>query len=226
MTKDRLVESLRSYLSAPITTEEQVLYVLVGARKLLELSESENKSPAVKFISDWAVHSVIDRNSWNKESLLFLDGLLAQNRSWPELTPGEQTRLLDIIGLEAIRVDLMNLFRGESIPPVALGHPEGWCLFLQKFVSLVSGCPLRLKGGEYVEEVTIQMWPVPNSRNAFNLEWRFKRINSSAIFALAMNVYIEESDFHFGRGGPASDAAFESKLRALGYDFRLRGPDG
>ncbi len=221
MTKERLASSLRPYLAVPITTEEQVLYVLVATRKLLELANyPRDKYRSVKFMCDWTVHTAIDRNSWSRESLMFLDGILGENKSWEELDDDEKRRLLDIVGLEGIRTELMHILRSAGVPPIALGHAGGWCAFLQALVALVRDCPLKLTGGSYLDEVNVQLTPSPLGKNIFDLSWIFQRLDKAPSFALALTIYVEQSDFHFGRGGKAIDDAFDARLSELGYDFK------
>jgi hypothetical protein len=76
-----LLDKLRKRLAVPIHTDEEALFVLVGARKLIELGAyKKNELLAGRFMTDWAVHSVIDRNSWSRDSLLFMDSIFAQKR--------------------------------------------------------------------------------------------------------------------------------------------------
>src|SRR4051794_3426257 len=112
MNKEILLEKLRRKLDDPIHTEEQVLFVLIGARKLIELGGyARAELLAGKFMTDWAVHSVIDRNSWSRESLAFMDGIFEENKFWDQLTAQEQLRFTEILSLENGRADLIHVFR-------------------------------------------------------------------------------------------------------------------
>lgn len=224
MLTQRVLSDLSRRLSEPIASEEEVLYVLVAARKLLELEGSGTAVDAARFICDWAVHSVIDRNSWSRKSLVFLDRVFGSWESWEHLSPEDQSRLRELVSLEAIRGQLMDVFRRHRIAPIALGHAEGWVLFLQKFVSLVGGCPLRLAGGQFIEEAEVSMRPSDGHQRLFDVVWNFKRTGSGGVIELPLPIFVNPADFHFGRNGRAVDQAFENKLRVLGLDFRVAAP--
>jgi hypothetical protein len=103
-------------LAAPITTEEQVAYVLVQLRKILELRRyPKDQYIPVRFICDWAVHAEIDRNGWGRDSLIFLDEIIVQHKTWKELTAAEQNKFQSIPGLEALREGLMHFLKEEGI---------------------------------------------------------------------------------------------------------------
>lgn len=218
--KDRLAEVLKGYLAAPIVTDAQVLYVLVGARKLLELGNYPRDAylPA-RFICDWAVHTALSRSRWGRDVLSFFDSVISQGKSWDALSPSEQTRFRRILGLDEMRNSLMDLLRDNHIPPVALGNVYGWRVFLEHFAKLVQDCPLRLEGGKHVKEVRVNIRYHPEDLNLIDVEWLFTRIDDPRPFAWVAPMYVEYSDFHFGRSGKAIDDAFEAALATHGYVF-------
>jgi hypothetical protein len=56
MNEQTLLDKLGKRLSVPIHTEEEVLFVLIGARKLIELGGyKKNELLAGRFMTDWAV---------------------------------------------------------------------------------------------------------------------------------------------------------------------------
>jgi hypothetical protein len=220
MNEDLLLQKLRNRLAEPIHTEEQVLFVLIGARKLIELGGyKKNELLAARFMTDWAVHSVIDRNSWSRESLAFMDGIFKENKFWDQLTPDEQQRFTNILSLENGRIELMDVFRKALIFPVAFGHPIGWRVFLGAFLELINDCPLKLTDGKVIDAVTMKMLEDPLDKRKLHINWNFSRIDKQAPFVITLPMVVEKPDFHFGRGGKASDDAFEAKLQAIGYTF-------
>ena len=79
---------------------------------LIELGGyKKNELLAGRFMTDWAVHSVIDRNSWSRGSLSFMDSIFVQKKFWEDLTTEEQQRFAGILSLENGRVELMDVFR-------------------------------------------------------------------------------------------------------------------
>jgi hypothetical protein len=97
MNQQILLDKLKKRLAVPIHTEEGVLFVLIGGRKLIELGGyKKTELLAGRFMTDWAVHAVIDRNSWSLDSLSFMDSIVAKNKAWQDLTTEEQERLVGI----------------------------------------------------------------------------------------------------------------------------------
>src|SRR5690349_20466399 len=56
-----MVRKLRNELQQEITTERQVVYILVELRKLMELANDGAAFFALKFFCDWAVHTELDQ---------------------------------------------------------------------------------------------------------------------------------------------------------------------
>lgn len=67
MKKD-IWSKLRRELNEPISSERQVVYILVELRKLLELSGSDEHFPALNFYCDWALHAVLDQEGAQEDS--------------------------------------------------------------------------------------------------------------------------------------------------------------
>jgi hypothetical protein len=145
--EDELKQVLRRYLASPIVTQEQVLYVLVCTRKLLELGNFPRDAYVpVRFICDWAVHTTLDHSRWGREVLRFFDEVVNKAKSWDSLSDAEQKRFRQILGLEEIRNSLMDFLRENHVPPIAIGNALGWRVFLEHFAGLVKDCPLKLDG--------------------------------------------------------------------------------
>ena len=219
MNEQTLLGKLRKRLAVHIHTDEQVLFVLIGARKIIELGGyKKNELLAGRFMTDWAVHSVIDRNSWCRDSLSFMDSIFAEKKFWHDLTTEDQQRLAGILSLENGRVELMNVFRKVHVPPVAFGHPIGWRVFLGAFLDLINDCPLKLDHGQVIDSVTMTMVQDPLDKRLININWQFSRLDKQDPFIITLPMIVEKPDFHFGRAGKTTDEKFEADLRCLGYE--------
>jgi hypothetical protein len=62
-----LVEALNAELSCRIKHERQVAYILLLIRKLLETERYKRQDASFWILSDWVVHSRMDRNQWIDE---------------------------------------------------------------------------------------------------------------------------------------------------------------
>ena len=107
----------------------------------------------------------------------------------------------------------MDVLRINHIPPITLGHPIGWYSFMMQFSSAVSGSSLRLKGGQYIDEVTVEISKGNASGTRLDLEWTFTKIDHSMPFQWILPTLIDLDEGHFGRAGKASDERFFGALQ-------------
>ncbi len=56
-----ILTKIKRELALPVSTERQVVYILVEMRKLLELTRSKVKYDALWFHASWAVHPKMSR---------------------------------------------------------------------------------------------------------------------------------------------------------------------
>src|SRR5579872_1229998 len=61
MGRHAIVDKLKTELEKGITSEVQLVYVLVEVRKLLEITHRKDQYPALLFHCDWILHSHMDR---------------------------------------------------------------------------------------------------------------------------------------------------------------------
>ncbi len=61
MARPAIIEKLDRELHEPVTTERQVVYILVELRKLMERNGDTGKYFALNFSCDWGVHTKLDR---------------------------------------------------------------------------------------------------------------------------------------------------------------------
>jgi hypothetical protein len=60
MARHAIIEKLDIELSQQITSERQVVYILVEIRKLMERNNDTEKCFALNFYCDWAMHTKLD----------------------------------------------------------------------------------------------------------------------------------------------------------------------
>jgi len=217
--KDELKNKLNEVLGKPIVTEEGVVYTLVEVRKLLDQCgiKRDNLKP-IWFICDWAVHIELDRRKgWATDLLEFVERIAKDRVSWNMLTEQDKTYIVEHFSLESIRTSLIRWLAEQGVRPTALGQPAGWYWFLRKFACVVADCPLKLKGGNLIEEVTFQIVEGNLSGTRLDLEWTFKRKDTPLPFRWALPTVFAKADFFFGRNGGRLSETFERQLREAGF---------
>jgi hypothetical protein len=92
----------------------------------------------------------------------------------------------------------------------------GWYWFVRKFADVVSDCPLKLKGGDFIEEVTLEIVAGNASGARLDMEWTFKRKDNPLPFQWIMPTFFENESYNFGRNGAKLAAQFDEALRREG----------
>jgi hypothetical protein len=113
----------------------------------------------------------------------------------------------------------MDVFRKVHVPPIALGHPMGWHIFLLAFLDLINDCPLKLAHGQVIDSVTMNMLQDQSDKRLIDINWKFTRLDKQAPFIVTLPMTVSKPDFHFGRAGKATDEQFEANLQRLGYEI-------
>jgi hypothetical protein len=83
MQRDTIIEKLNRALSEPITTEAQVVYILVLVRKLLGPTTKTDKYERLRFSCDWTVHTELNGPAARRIVKLFDDQVIARGAPLP-----------------------------------------------------------------------------------------------------------------------------------------------
>jgi len=216
--KDALAEKLTAKLSRPITTEADVVYVLVEIRKLLDRCEvPRSELKPIWFFCDWVVHIKLDRKKgWANELLTFVDRVIKQQVSWEALDPADRAFMIETFSLDAVRQKLIGFLADQGVRAIVFGHVPGWYWFIRKFGEVVSDCPLSLKGGNYVDEVTLEIVQGNASGTRLDMEWTFRRNDHPDPFKWVMPTFFENQEFGFGPYGAKLAEKFNEELQKAG----------
>ncbi len=200
MAYNAIVDKLRLELMEPITTERQVVYILVETRKVLELQKWPGYG-SLRFLCDWAVHvSLKGRHAKNtlsylKESLrpLFKDGSLIDEHI---------DRTQNILGFIAARDEFLVLIRHLRINSECrhVFGPAWWAAFLRQYLRVIQDCPMELTGKELgidsLESASVKGLEVsdgarrgPKIESTFEIKWVFA-FKDGTEYALSMPLDI------------------------------------
>jgi hypothetical protein len=103
-----ILSKLKSELQQEITSERQIVYILVQIRKLINTVELAKKFEALKLHCDWVLHTALDKQSARR-----LLGIL--NDKFRELlnkggNPQELRDLREYLGLQPFKDEFLNSF--------------------------------------------------------------------------------------------------------------------
>ena len=119
---EAIVGKLRTLLHNGITTEAELVYLLVEVRKLYERRSAKMEAcPYLELFCDWAVHAKLDRQKWGDMAKELKDRLIAP---------------------EEFRQGLARVLKCEGLP-----EPADWPRVLQLLAEVLKDCPLEFTDG-------------------------------------------------------------------------------
>lgn len=191
--KPDIIYKLNTEFEQDITTERQVVYILVEARKLLENGQQLKQFPALSLCMDWAVHPALDR----KPALAILSHFDVYEtefrKSGITMKEFDLKPLNEFIALNSFREEFISALRAQGVETAALESDEYWRSFVQHYMGVIQDCPLQAidDSGRLVVAVTAQAWPLEMANNIFPgnraVQWNWKpkdRDDQSLICAL------------------------------------------
>ena len=160
MTPDILYK-LTTELNRGITTEVQVVYLLVGIRKLIERDKIEDQYPALKFHCDRALHSSMDRAA-AKAVLKEFDAahtLLRGNVELHDLPAPLKSEIDRISKMRSFQKELSKFLTAYGLPLLTQHRHDGWVHFLHLYTKVIEDIPLvvaiRDSGPKHISHVTV-----------------------------------------------------------------------
>ena len=205
MTRNEIVGKLESALSVPIKRESDVVYVLVGVRKLLEQESGGAEYDTLKFYCDWAVHCRLDR----KGAKLFVGKIneYLERILKDGLTQEELKELEKLLYLESLRQELREFLQAQGLPGFICENGQ-WSDFLGLYSRIVQDCPLvcEVQGGppRQVDKVMLTKQelssaanqPSPDDVLPFTMRWElFRNRQSIGYLDLGRNGLLVGSEF-------------------------------
>ena len=206
MTKD-IINKLRAELDRGICSEVQVVYLLVGIRKLIERDELNEAYPALGFHCDWALHSKLDR-AGAKAILQLFDSAHPSLKENHELPAPLRNKIDQISKMHSFREELSRFLNANQLPQVTLHRSDGWEYFLSLYTRIVEDIPLELKsaGSSTVTKVTVHCEAgkeaVPSGDRkeiVYKVTWRIFDKNGELGGLSVINSYSELTDEVVGR---------------------------
>jgi len=150
-----IVRKLQTELVRGISTESQVVYVMVKIRKLLDLERDQITTPAysmLRLCCNWAVHVELSRSDAQK--VVKMADALYTRLLKGELSEQEKEEFRNVLNLNRLREELNQFLTDKHLQ----GFSEGqWNSFLDCFLRTIEDCPLvcRASNTSEVDEVVL-----------------------------------------------------------------------
>lgn len=119
---------------------EDVCFLMVQARHLIEAAGTPERYRVAAFYADWTVHSALDRSHVCFEVLRDITRVLAEN--FTPTRPDITREVSRIIGFPQLRSELMNLFRDNRLPIILFDYRENWSSFVMFLLWFLAGQPI------------------------------------------------------------------------------------
>jgi hypothetical protein len=202
---EEIIRKLTAELDAGIETEVQVVYLLVGIRKLMERDDRKNDFPSLLFHCDWVVHPQMDRAPARSLLRQFdeLQGQWTARDGIARLPEALQREIDDITQMRGFRKELNAFLQQYRLPALTPAGPEGWTRFLNLYARVVADIPLVVKperAGEFrhVERVTVKFdhdnAPSVNDEPSFRVSWKIEQRGGSQDGFYVIHKYRADSD--------------------------------
>jgi hypothetical protein len=159
--KPEIARKLDTELRSGIITEAQVVYLMVGIRKIMEEESSGAAFPYLRFHADWVLHSQMDRNAIAKEILELFDNALPHLKAGVELhkLPSRFKRDFErIIKMERFEEELEAFLQKLDLATLYETRTDGWTFFLHLYCKVIQHCPLVVTGTALNEVAKINVW--------------------------------------------------------------------
>lgn len=145
MTQSAIFEKLRRELELDITTERQVVYILVEIRKAIEQAGEQKNYFALDFYCSWALHTKMDRAGAVRILKRFDQAhpLLVQNK---ELPPELRKEIHQTTKLQKFEDEMEQFLNANGLPTAIVDDPNAWVKFLRLYAHVIDDCALVLAG--------------------------------------------------------------------------------
>ena len=140
---EEIIKKLTAQLKKGITTEVQVVYLLVGIRKLLERDGQKSEYSTLNFYCDWVVHSKLDR-SGAENILRDFDKAHPLRKDGMDLPPELHNKIRDIYGMRSFEKELQSFLKSYDLPPIA-EDGDGRSRFFYLYGQVIHDIPLMVK---------------------------------------------------------------------------------
>ena len=140
---EEIIKKLTAQLKKGITTEVQVVYLLVGIRKLIERDGQKAEYSTLNFYCDWVVHSKLDRSGAEK-ILREFDKAHPLSKGGMDLPPELQNKIRDIYGMGSFEKELQRFLESYGLPPIAQ-NGDGRSRFFYLYAQVIHDIPLMVK---------------------------------------------------------------------------------
>jgi len=145
MAELAILRKLRQELAQEISTEGQVVYILVEIRKLIERTDESRQYETLYFYCSWAVHTQMTKAVANDMLEKFDEAHpLLKGRGLDELPREMSKGIQEMTAMRRFQKQLRDFLRKYALDLRIV--EDQWTAFLRVYASIIEDCPLTVKG--------------------------------------------------------------------------------
>jgi hypothetical protein len=178
MARSSILNKLEKALSKELTGEDQVVYILVEVRKLIDMEPDQSRFMSLKLYCDWAVHTELTYPSRTRPILTLVDQDIF-NCFHPDghgTSPEDNEKLQRLLYWDGFRSDLLDFLRASGLPASIAEDDKKWFNFLAQYAHVIEDCSLVYKSDDLrmVTEMTFRKEGESGGALPFNVVWDLK----------------------------------------------------
>lgn len=141
-TNDHIQEWLNRISERGDYIEKQdIVFLMVQARHLIEVCPDISQYRTVEFYSDWIVHSKLDRPS-EIRLIIFRDVTNTLSEHWKSDAGALPYKISKIIGFSVLKKELINLFQVNGLNIELFSNHENWKTIVGTLVYFLQNKPI------------------------------------------------------------------------------------
>lgn len=174
MARRSIIEKLKSALHRTITTEMQVVYILVEVRKLLENNDQNHLFPVLNLYCNWVVHTKLSASPV-ADSIVRLFDELMYRRANNTLDTTLEDKAIEFFDERRLRDELRMFLESSDLPQHLCLDPSLWQGFRKRLAGVIEDVPLELRPlrasnpTHFVESVIVKN---KSTNDTFHVEWQ------------------------------------------------------
>jgi hypothetical protein len=194
---------LKQLLSTEELTEARVVYMLVCARKLMEIGGTQY--PSLKFHCDWALHSQLDKKPAIKIIKLFDDLEQALQSDNHQKIDEARKAIHRVVNIQNFREEFGSFLAQHLLPNELCVVSRNWVPFLDAYLRVVSDVPLEFTETpiRHIRRVVLKhvnesaLPAIYSPQFAFGVEWTLERFDGTPACPHGLNYEISHPDEDF-----------------------------
>jgi hypothetical protein len=144
MARPSIIDKLDRELRTPITSEMQVVYILVQLRKMLEYDGKKDTYPVLNFYGNWVVHTKLSASPVADEIVRLFDESMYRKIN-DTIDISLENAVVKVCDETLLREELRTFLESLRLPKTICTDSLNWFHFRKKLASVIEDTPLELR---------------------------------------------------------------------------------